>query len=979
MSGIPCECSACKGAKVVTPAAHTNAPGLSTLSWRVGTHGQFKESMLTSIGRQSALAKLTTRADDDSTIALMDAWAASLDVLAFYQERYANENYLRTATERRSVLELARMIGYELRPGVAASTTLAYTLETAPGSPQSVQIAAGSQAMTTPGQDEMPQTFETAQALEARVAWNSFTPASWETRLPRNGDTFVRLDGAAVNLRAGDMVLIVGTERLGQIDSDMVAIRRALQVNATPATPANPAYTDVMLDRPLDANTPQFAPTFYVLHQNTALFGASALDWASLPDSTKAAYVKQAGLPLGSDPGEWPDFSICGVSERALPGTANAVADGTGFYGEYFSDGNFTTRYGGVVEHGIDFGPGKFFGIVLPPPFSVQWTSRFSVPKDNLQYVFEATGSGSVTILVDGAAVLETDLGATPALLNTFTLRSFRKHTLTILYTAATATPAITVTLRLFDSTADPGAVYEAGDHGGINLDRAVSTVGPGQWLVLANASDARSYMVTAVADDGLSAFALMGKSTRIELSGVGLIDRFDSTLRSTSVFSVSEQIAFGQQPIASPLAGTTLQLTASAADLPAGRLLVVSGTDPSGETQSEIATVKSLSTDGTQVELTAALENAYARAGAVVFGNCVPATHGATIPRPEPLGAGDGSRRFQSFTLKQTPLTYTSAANAAGAATSLDVKVNDISWSEVPSLYAQPPSARVFITRRADDGMVRVTFGNGVTGARLPTGVENVVATYRTGIGAVGMAKADQINIALTRPLGVNAVTNPAAPTGAQDPETLDGARTNAPLTVSTLDRVVSVSDYADFARGFAGAGKASSTLAWSGEKRVVFVTIASADGSPLPPDSETYRNLIAAINDLSPSDHHFMVVDYVPRPFRMKAAILPVPGLDFAVAAARVQAAMTARFSFAARDLGQSLSVGELVAAMQNVDGVAAARLDLLAFVVPDPVNTRPDRLLPGAVGLNGSVILPAGLIMLAPGGLELAEMAP
>ncbi len=76
------------------------------------------------------------------------------------------------------------------------------------------------------------------------------------------------------------------------------------------------------------------------------------------------------------------------------------------------------------------------------------------------------------------------------------------------------------------------------------------------------------AYMVTAVADDGLSAFAMMGKSTRIELSGVGLIDRFDPTLRSTSVFSVSEQIAFGKEPIAGPLKGTTLALTADAQNL---------------------------------------------------------------------------------------------------------------------------------------------------------------------------------------------------------------------------------------------------------------------------------------------------------------------------------------------------------------------------------------------------------------------------
>jgi len=47
-----------------------------------------------------------TRADDDFAIGLLDAWAVVSDVLTFYQERIANESYLRIATaERRSVLE----------------------------------------------------------------------------------------------------------------------------------------------------------------------------------------------------------------------------------------------------------------------------------------------------------------------------------------------------------------------------------------------------------------------------------------------------------------------------------------------------------------------------------------------------------------------------------------------------------------------------------------------------------------------------------------------------------------------------------------------------------------------------------------------------------------------------------------------------------------------------------------------------------
>src|SRR5204863_235282 len=63
------------------------------------------------------------------SIALLDGWAMVGDVLTFYQERIANEGYLRTATERRSIFELARLVGYAPRPGVASSTYLAFTME----------------------------------------------------------------------------------------------------------------------------------------------------------------------------------------------------------------------------------------------------------------------------------------------------------------------------------------------------------------------------------------------------------------------------------------------------------------------------------------------------------------------------------------------------------------------------------------------------------------------------------------------------------------------------------------------------------------------------------------------------------------------------------------------------------------------------------------------------------------------------------
>ncbi len=121
----------CEGVEPLTPLATANRPGLDALSYRAGTHATFLETMKArlSAAEYQALAGLTTRAANDPSIALLDAWATVADVLTFYQERIANEGYLRTATERRSILELARLVGYVPRPGVAASAYLAFTLE----------------------------------------------------------------------------------------------------------------------------------------------------------------------------------------------------------------------------------------------------------------------------------------------------------------------------------------------------------------------------------------------------------------------------------------------------------------------------------------------------------------------------------------------------------------------------------------------------------------------------------------------------------------------------------------------------------------------------------------------------------------------------------------------------------------------------------------------------------------------------------
>ena len=107
-----CTCGCCSGVGVETPQKEMNLPGLPAIRYRVGTWATFRESMLARLSSADypALAYIKTRDTDDFSIALLDASAVVFDILTFYQERLANESYLRTATQLRSLTELARLI-----------------------------------------------------------------------------------------------------------------------------------------------------------------------------------------------------------------------------------------------------------------------------------------------------------------------------------------------------------------------------------------------------------------------------------------------------------------------------------------------------------------------------------------------------------------------------------------------------------------------------------------------------------------------------------------------------------------------------------------------------------------------------------------------------------------------------------------------------------------------------------------------------
>jgi predicted phage baseplate assembly protein len=148
---------------------------------------------------------IRTRAPDDPTIALLDAWATVGDVLGFYLDRIADEGYLTTATQPGSILALASLIGYQPAPSLAAQVYLAYALAPDPAD-GAVQFSSRLLFQSVPGPGQQPQTFESAAALVARPSWNLLAPKSAQPL--QASTTSVVVDSTTAKLSPNDVILL---------------------------------------------------------------------------------------------------------------------------------------------------------------------------------------------------------------------------------------------------------------------------------------------------------------------------------------------------------------------------------------------------------------------------------------------------------------------------------------------------------------------------------------------------------------------------------------------------------------------------------------------------------------------------------------------------------------------------------------------------------------------------------------------------
>jgi predicted phage baseplate assembly protein len=1012
---MPCNC--CQGVSVLTPLNLANRPGLSALAYRMGTYSSFFETMKARLSSTDfalpsgalPLAALTTRDASDPAIALLDAWAIVADVLTFYQERIANEGYARTAIQQQSVINLANMVGYTPRPGVAASVFLAYTLE----QNSTVTIPAGSGVQNIPGPGELPQTFETSGDLDADGSWNNLAPRLTRPQVINEQSQHVYLSGVGTNLKTNDPVLIVTSLtspptkalRVAHVKAEVPQNRTkvhlwsetkkeeaavapaAAAVNQAAKTatfnsfqsaiglvaplsvpPADHPANSVQLNRSvsatyqsttdttpalLEAFNPQVAKQLYaglkssvVTLPLTGEFHALRVQAAPFGHNAPLRPItNEQGAVIGKE--EWPLVGSLSITISMSSRSEAEAGIGTSMLDRLLdSKGGKPTALVQIVSSGVTSSAQVPVSTSATNAGKVgEWELKVGPDSSRSGVTFNFPGLGhsydikvdktanSLDVTVDGSASpIQVPLG--DSAINASPGRR----------TLISLTKGIVIDDEIAIAPTDPTV---------LNLDMVYDQILPGSWVAIERIGNAVPLVTTvaSVQKVSLTQYGMTGRVTQLTLNQSWLDPKTDlmlSVARKTTVLAQSEQLDLAEEPITTIVPEdepNQIELGDLYSGLKSGRWLVVSGERvdngvPSGVTGAELVMLANVQqgvqqdlpgdTTHSFLQLSNPLNYQYKRESVAVYGNVVQATHGAS--RKEVLGSGDGARELQQFSLHQSPVTYVPAPNAAGTQSTLQVRVNDILWNEVDSLASAGPKDRVYITQVDATGTRTITFGTGRNGMRLPTGQANVIANYRSGMGSSGNVDTSNISQLATRPLGVKAVVNPIPASGGSDGDSTDQVRNSTPIAVAALDRLVSVSDYGDFARSFAGIGKASSQSLSDGQSQIVFVTIAGSEGAEIDKTSGVYSNLVQAFQQLG--DPHLPIdVEICEFMFLViSAQVMVLPGYDFASIAPQIRATLLDEFGFDNQELAVSIPLSRVVSALQNVSGVQYVNVQVL-----------------------------------------------
>jgi hypothetical protein len=326
-----------------------------------------------------------------------------------------------------------------------------------------------------------------------------------------------------------------------------------------------------------------------------------------------------------------------------------------------------------------------------------------------------------------------------------------------------------------------------------------------------------------------------------------------------------------------------------------------------------------------------------------------VTATQGVTVTN-ELVGTSDGNAG-QSFALSQYPVINDSMVTTVGG----------INYEKVEYLIDYNGYDPVVVSNTDSLGITSVVFGDNISG-RVPPSSTPVYVTYRVGGGAAGNVAAATIKYILSFPsssvpAGLSVLNQGSAATGGADPESTDSIRVNAPLSIRSLNRAVSLDDYASLALQVSGVSKAVAVGSTYNSITLYFVPYGDTgvliDG--ITPST--------VFNTMKTDLQHFFVgktppgttITYQPAKYVNTDIIINVTVLNNYKATA-VQAAVTAAiqslFYIDNVIFQDRISYQDVMATIAAIDGVAYSQIQKLVRADEDLTYTITNKASNGTV---------------------------
>lgn len=882
------ECMHFIGDDFVFPRRPNNRAALERIEYRIGSYPEFVELLMRQINSAVELRTWTHRAPDDPGIALLQGAAIISDILTFYQERYANEAFLRTARWRESIAALTRLLGYRLAPGVGGRASFALEF----GGSSAVTVPAAFPLKTDLEEVDEPADFQTTEAITAYPHLSRFhfyRPRYYGTYLPTSVPRFelksvdTSTAAAAVDrldLKKGDrLMLVAGPPSWLAAGTNTNATQKRSQIVKVKSVKRQLGRTIVEIEANLRESW-SLPVTAYRIGRTFRHFGHSAP----------------------------PKYT---VSSKNSSGKIDGAYEYSTAYFRHLD----STHECSNTSSSLDLS-----GDVIPLDQEVN------------------------DLVTGGRIIVQTRARKSGGAL---------KH-LTVVRTIA-GTSATTLG---FGSVTAPATMVE--------LNAAISA-NTGMYLE----SDVRDFQLHEVTSPPLQlqpeAYFYTGNFS----SGVNAL-LFYGTLAQVKVLPGRRLLLQMQQK---PL--VELRCTSQPGDF----------TLPAGVAVDEVL-MWPISFDKSPQPLTR-LDFDETNPAVVVFGNIVEADQGKR-EGDVAIGNGDGRARFQTFKLPKAPLTYhTSAGATPPQVPELDIYVNGRQWTRVPALFGRAADEEIYIVREDEEGNSYVQFGDGETGARLPSGIKNVMASYRSGSGAFGPAKAGSTPSAGQRLARLDKIQLPGIVAGGAPPESGDKARTAAPGRIQSLGRMVSLRDYETELLTIPGV--TSATAAWALVDGVATLVLRVLLAAGREAEFNAIRDTIQAYGRCRGADRFAVKVEQA----KLRYVYLDLlyafdPRLVQSDVQARIGAALglagtedasaPALFGLYRRRLGEREYARRIEGVIQNVPGVVwcktaalgmfgAAQLDPEAIALPAAPRALTAQLTPTALQL----------LQLHPGHLTLTAAAP